>query len=106
MHVSHPQAFIIYIAAPLKHKAPQEVEMRNLPPPNLEATHIYSARLSESGARSVKIIIGSLETSSSSAQAAVAALRRRWPCLLNQRFASAGLFTPPFFFSIVTTNVI
>lgn len=80
MHVSHPQAFIIYIAAPLKHQALWEVEMRNLPP-NLEATHIYTARLSESGARSVKIIIRSLETSSSSAQAAAAAaaLRCRWP---------------------------
>lgn len=69
--------------------------MRNLPP-NLEATHIYTARLSESGARSVKIIIRSLETSSSSAQAAVAALPCRWLCLLNQRFTSAGLFTRPF----------
>lgn len=97
MHVSHPQAFIIYIAAPLKHEALREVGMRNLPP-NLEATHIYTARLSESGARSVKIIIRSLETSSSSAQAAAAAaaLRCRWLGLLNQRFTSAGVFTRPF----------
>lgn len=91
MHVSHPQAFIIYIAAPLKQEALREVEMRNLPP-NLEATHIYTARLSESGARSVKIIIRSLETSSSSAQAAAAALPCRWPGLLNQRFTSTGVF--------------
>lgn len=94
VHVWHPQAFIIYIAAPPKHKAPLEVWMKNLPP-NLEATHIYSAWLSESGARSVRIIIAFLETSSSSAQAA--ALQRRWLCLLNQRLANTGAFTGPFF---------
>lgn len=81
MHVWRLQAFIIYIAAPLKHTVPLEGWMKNLPP-NLEATHIYTARLTESGARSVRIIIPFLETSSSSAQAA--ASQCRWLCPLNQ----------------------
>lgn len=69
--------------------------MKNLPP-NLEATHIYTAWLTESGAGSVRIIIRSLETSSSSAQAAVAVLQRTGLCLLNQRFTNTGVFMRPF----------